>query len=147
MRSDLRGAQRLGPAVGAALAATLLGCATAPSQPASVTTCPTRACPQGTMPLFWSSEEPPFLAEALGEVQVDASEAIGPGFGPASREQLLEALARKARGLGAEAIVQVQVEEAAPVREPDPAASLTQLSPPPQGSARGVAIRRLGARP
>jgi hypothetical protein len=94
------------------------------------------------MPLYWASQEPPFLAENLGEVQVDASEAVGSGFGPATREQLLEALARKARRLGAEAVAQVQVDEVAPVRELDPAASLTQLAPPPQGAARGIAIRR-----
>jgi hypothetical protein len=99
------------------------------------------------MPLYWGSEEPPYPAETLGEVQVDAAEAVGPGFGPATREQLLEALARKARGLGAEALVRVQVEEALGVREADPTASLTQLAPPPQGSAHGVAIRRPGATP
>jgi hypothetical protein len=120
------------------------GCATTQAPPSCAAVCLTTSCDKPEqMPLFWSGDAPPYAVVDLAELQVDASELAGPGYGPPSRDEMLQALARKAKGLGADALTHVQVEEVLPVHQPVGASSMTQLVPAAQGDARGMAVRRV----
>jgi hypothetical protein len=129
---------------GTALCLALVGCA-AVTPPPTVSVCGTPSCEHTEpLPVFWSGESaPPYPVQELAEIEVNAAEVPSGGMGGPSREQLLAALAQKAKALGADGLTHVQVEEVDPFQQVDPVGTMTAITPPSHGMARGMAVRRL----
>jgi hypothetical protein len=129
--------------LGAVLGLSLVACAIAPRPPASVSICATAGCtvPE-TVLLFWGGDPAPFPTERIGDVQVRGAEVQGTGIDLPTRQDLLDALARKAKAMGADALTNVEVFEPLPGHRMDPTTSMTGVEPPPESSAQGVAVRR-----
>jgi hypothetical protein len=93
--------------------------------------------------VYEATKAPSWKYERVGEIKVDGSELSAPGMGPPSREELLDALARKAKALGADAVTAVVVDEGPPVRDTNQFGNLTSVGGVSLGQARGVAVRRV----
>lgn len=96
----------------------------------------------GASNVFLAGTAPPFAFVEVAVLTVDATELGAPMTVP-TREELLAALARKAKALGADGVTGVEVEEPMPAGAHRETGDLTSAHFENHGYARGVAIRRV----
>ena len=94
--------------------------------------------------VFLVGTAPPFAFEHVSSITVDAAELGAPVSVP-TRAELLEALMRKAKALGADGVTAVEVEEPLPAAANRDTGDMTTLHAESHGYARGIAIRKAPA--